>query len=88
MDLGDLFDFDLFNQIVSDTLVRDDIDGMLVVLNYNGVFFPETSRTLAGKNQRGMPGISETGGPLRGYQRRGVAAESKQPSGFSHVPGA
>jgi len=49
MDLGDLFDFDLFNEIVSKTLVRDDIDGMLVVLNYNGVFFPENSRTLAGK---------------------------------------
>jgi acyl-CoA synthetase (NDP forming) len=49
MDLGDLFDFDLFSQVVSDTLARADIDGMLVVLNYNGVFFPETSRTLAGK---------------------------------------
>ena len=48
MDLGDLFDFDLFHQIVSDTLARSDIDGMLVVLNYNGVFFEEGSRKLAG----------------------------------------
>ena len=49
MDLGDLFDFELFCQIVSDTLARDDIDGMLVVLNYNGVFFEEDSRSLVGK---------------------------------------
>jgi len=49
MDLGDLFDFDLFHQIVSDTLAREDIDGMLVVLNYNGIFFQENSRSLAGK---------------------------------------
>ena len=49
MDLGDLFDFDLFNQIVRDTLSREDIDGMLVVLNYNGIFFQEDSRNLAGK---------------------------------------
>ena len=49
MDLGDLFDFDLFNQIVRETLARPDIDGMLVVLNYNGVFFPENSRTVVGK---------------------------------------
>jgi len=48
MDLGDLFDFELFRQIVSDTLVRSDIDGMLVVLNYNGVFFEEGIRKLAG----------------------------------------
>jgi acetyltransferase len=31
LDLGDLYDFDLFGQIVSDTLARDDIDGLLVV---------------------------------------------------------
>jgi acetyltransferase len=49
MDLGDLFDFDLFHQIVRDTLAREDIDGMLVVLNYNGIFFQEDSRSLAGK---------------------------------------
>jgi acyl-CoA synthetase (NDP forming) len=49
MDLGDLFDFDLFHQIVSDTLAREDIDGMLVVLNYNGIFFEENSRNLVGK---------------------------------------
>jgi acetyltransferase len=46
MDLGDLFDFELFQQIVSDTLARADIDGMLVVVNYNGVFFPDDSRRL------------------------------------------
>jgi acetyltransferase len=49
MDLGDLFDFDLFHQIVRDTLAREDIEGMLVVLNYNGIFFQEDSRSLAGK---------------------------------------
>jgi acyl-CoA synthetase (NDP forming) len=49
MDLGDLFDFDLFHEIVSNTLARDDIDGMLVVLNYNGIFFEEDSRNLVGK---------------------------------------
>ncbi|MCG6982534.1 MAG: acetate--CoA ligase family protein [Deltaproteobacteria bacterium] len=49
MDLGDLFDFDLFHEIVSNTLARDDIDGMLVVLNYNGIFFEEDSRSLVGK---------------------------------------
>ena len=46
MDLGDLFDFQLFYQIVSDTLARDDIDGMLMVLNYNGIFFEDDSRSL------------------------------------------
>jgi acetyltransferase len=46
MDLGDLFDLEVFHQIVVDTLARSDIDGMLVVYNYNGVFFPEDSRGL------------------------------------------
>ena len=49
MDLGDLFDFELFHQIVSDTLAREDIDGMMVVLNYNGIFFEENSRSLVEK---------------------------------------
>jgi acetate---CoA ligase (ADP-forming) len=46
MDLGDLFDFALFHQIVGETLRRDDIDGVLMVHNYNGVFFDEESRDL------------------------------------------
>ena len=46
MDLGDLFDFELFHQIVSETLRREDIDGVLMVHNYNGVFSEEESRTL------------------------------------------
>jgi acetyltransferase len=46
MDLGDLFDFELFQQIISDTLARDNIDGMLVVVNYNGVYFQDESRRL------------------------------------------
>jgi acetyltransferase len=49
MDLGDLYEFDLFHQIVSDTLAREDIDGMLVVLNYNGIFFQDDSLSLVGK---------------------------------------
>jgi acetyltransferase len=47
MDLGDLFDFELFHQIVSETLRRDDVDGVLMVHNYNGVFFDGESRNLA-----------------------------------------
>ncbi|MFP3871237.1 MAG: acetate--CoA ligase family protein, partial [Syntrophobacteria bacterium] len=43
MDLGDLYDFELFIQIVSDTLARPDIDGMLAVQ----VLFQEDSRALA-----------------------------------------
>jgi acyl-CoA synthetase (NDP forming) len=46
MDLGDLFDLELFHQIVRDTLRRPDIDGILMVHNYNGVFFEEGSRAL------------------------------------------
>ncbi|HYA02163.1 MAG TPA: acetate--CoA ligase family protein [Syntrophobacteria bacterium] len=46
MDLGDLFDLDFFHQIVSDTLRRTDIDGVLMIHNYNGVFFEEGSRAL------------------------------------------
>jgi acetyltransferase len=48
MDLGDLFDFDFFHKIVSETLAREDIDGMLVVVNYNGIFFQDDSRKLVG----------------------------------------
>lgn len=48
MDLGDLFDLDLVEQIVTETLSREDIDGMLVVYNYNGVFFEEENRPLVG----------------------------------------
>jgi acetyltransferase len=51
MDLGDLFDLELFRQIVEDTLARGDIDGMLVVYNYNGIFFPEDSRSLVSEIQ-------------------------------------
>ena len=46
MDLGDLFDFELLHQIISETLQREDIDGVLMVHNYNGVFFEEESRNL------------------------------------------
>ncbi|MBW1982541.1 MAG: acetate--CoA ligase family protein [Deltaproteobacteria bacterium] len=48
MDLGDLFDFDLFESIVRNTLARDDIDAMLMVYNYNGVFFQDESRMVVG----------------------------------------
>jgi acyl-CoA synthetase (NDP forming) len=46
MDLGDLFDLELFHRIVRDTLRRPDIDGVLMVHNYNAVFFEEESRAL------------------------------------------
>ncbi|HVO83609.1 MAG TPA: acetate--CoA ligase family protein [Syntrophobacteria bacterium] len=46
MDLGDLFDFALFHEIVRETLQRDDIDGVLMVHTYNGVFFDGESRDL------------------------------------------
>jgi acetyltransferase len=46
-----LFDLELFRQIVEDTLARGDIDGMLVVYNYNGIFFPEDSRSLVSEIQ-------------------------------------
>ena len=46
MDLGDLFDLDLYRELAEQTLTRDDIDGLLFIYNYQGVFDAEPSRRL------------------------------------------
>jgi acetyltransferase len=46
MDLGDLFNMPLYRTLAEKTLARDDIDGMLLILNYQGVFDAESSRQL------------------------------------------
>lgn len=47
MDLGDLFDFDLYLRLADETLARDDIDGLVFIHNYQGSADPSDSRRLA-----------------------------------------
>ncbi len=44
LDLGDLFDMPLYHAVADETLARDDIDGLLFIHNYQGVFEQEASR--------------------------------------------
>lgn len=46
MDLGDLFDFNLYRDLVRNTLARDDIDGLVFVHTYQEVFEADESRNL------------------------------------------
>ena len=46
MDLGDLFDLPLYRTLAEKTLARDDIDGLVFIHNYQGVFDAEESRQL------------------------------------------
>jgi acetate---CoA ligase (ADP-forming) len=46
LDLGDLFKLPLYLTLASRTLERDDIDGLLFIHNYQGVFDAEESRKL------------------------------------------
>jgi len=46
MDLGDLFDLQLYRELAEMTLARDDIDGLLFIHNYQGIFDGEPSRKL------------------------------------------
>jgi acetate---CoA ligase (ADP-forming) len=46
MDLGDLFDLGLYKTLAEKTLARDDIDGLLFIHNYQGIFDAEESRRL------------------------------------------
>lgn len=60
MDLGDLFDLDLYRALAQQTLAREDIDGILFIYNYQGVFDAESSRRLIKSfeplmNQRNKP---------------------------------
>jgi acetate---CoA ligase (ADP-forming) len=46
MDLGDLFDLQLYRELAEMTLARDDIDGLIFIHNYQGIFDGEPSREL------------------------------------------
>lgn len=46
MDLGDLFDLGLYKALAEQTLARDDIDGVLFIHNYQGIFDADESRRL------------------------------------------
>jgi acetate---CoA ligase (ADP-forming) len=46
MDLGDLFDLQLYRELAEMTLARDDIDGLVFIHNYQGIFDGEPSRKL------------------------------------------
>ncbi|MDY0038843.1 MAG: acetate--CoA ligase family protein [Desulforhabdus sp.] len=46
MDLGDLFDLDLYKTVAENSLERQDTDGVLFIHNYQGIFDAEESRRL------------------------------------------
>ncbi|MGQ9750443.1 acetate--CoA ligase family protein [Desulfosoma sp.] len=46
MDLGDVFDLELYEKLAQETLSRADIDGLLFIHNYQGIFDAEGSRKL------------------------------------------
>lgn len=46
MDLGDLFDLGLYKVLAAQTLARDDIDAVLFIHNYQGIFDAAESRRL------------------------------------------
>jgi acetyltransferase len=46
LDLGDLFDFDLYRALVEKALALNEIDGLVFIQNYQGVFDAEESRRL------------------------------------------
>ncbi|ROQ89845.1 acetate--CoA ligase family protein [Desulfosoma caldarium] len=46
MDLGDVFDLELYEKLAQETLARADIDGLLFIHNYQGIFDAEGSRQL------------------------------------------
>lgn len=46
MDLGDLFDLDLYRMLAEGALAREDIDGLVFIHNYQGIFDAAESRRL------------------------------------------
>jgi len=52
MDLGDLFDLGLYKALAEQTLARDDIDAVLFIHNYQGIFD-------AGESRRLLEGLGE-----------------------------
>uniref|UniRef100_A0A832A6S4 ATP-grasp domain-containing protein n=1 Tax=Desulfacinum infernum TaxID=35837 RepID=A0A832A6S4_9BACT len=46
MDLGDVFDLELYEKLARHTVARPDIDGLLFIHNYQGIFDAEGSRQL------------------------------------------
>ena len=46
MDLGDVFDLELYEKLARQTVARADIDGLLFIHNYQGIFDAEGSRHL------------------------------------------
>ncbi|MBC7358873.1 acetyltransferase [Desulfacinum infernum DSM 9756] len=46
MDLGDVFDLDLYKVLAAESIRRDDVDGVLFILNYQGIFDADPCRRL------------------------------------------
>ncbi len=61
MDLGDVFDLELYEKLAQQTLARADIDGVLFIHNYQGIFDAEGSRQLVKSLGRLM---QESGKPI------------------------
>ncbi|MEJ5347684.1 MAG: acetate--CoA ligase family protein [Desulfosoma sp.] len=61
MDLGDVFELELYEKLALETLNRSDIDGLLFIHNYQGIFDAEGSRRLVASLGRLM---RDTGKPI------------------------
>lgn len=59
LDLGDLFDIPLYRSLVENTLRREDIDGVLFIHNYQGIFDAEDSRRLLASLAELMPNFAK-----------------------------
>ncbi|SMC18847.1 acetyltransferase [Desulfacinum hydrothermale DSM 13146] len=46
MDLGDVFDLELYKALVAESIQREDVDGVLFILNYQGIFDADPCRKL------------------------------------------
>lgn len=54
MDLGDVFDLELYEKLAHQTMARPEIDGLLFIHNYQGIFDAEGSRQLVKSLKRIM----------------------------------
>jgi len=59
MDLGDVFDLELYEKLAHHTLTRSDIHGLLFIHNYQGIFDAEGSRQLVRSLGRLMQSVGK-----------------------------
>ena len=87
LDLGDLFDLEIYVKIIDRTLAQKEVDGIVFLHTFNATFEGPKSRELIPAGHRAFQKIRQARGPLCIHRRPGSELPEEKPQLSGLYPG-